>query len=164
MSYLVSDFLINPILRQARRLSWSSHASDQFDPLTNRRFPLEFDEEQNGMGDERMMDASNGGEDELIIGMTGRSLVSSPTEEQDGDQRQLSHNNERSSSTERRHTIPLRLASHRSDPEAVEDVSDNPLFNVTDRFRAESPMSMSVDSLTNTTHMNPVETSSESPT
>jgi len=149
MSSLVSDFLINPVLRQARRFSRSNYAGDQVDPLTNQRSAenqhevaiVDIVERLEGLNETE--DGSNSAMDSL----SGAPLTSSPIEENGGLEAELQaleagRTSTRSATISSAHVVPLRVASLRSEPGQVDDdVSDNPSFGVPGRFRTSSPAS-----------------------
>ncbi|KAH8687828.1 hypothetical protein BGZ60DRAFT_522468 [Tricladium varicosporioides] len=146
MTSLVSEFLINPVLRTARRFSRSNPATDP--DTANPRTPLEGRQdvavediaerfeglETSGFGDPDV-------ETDII---PDQLLSSSPTESDESLKAELgSHGVGRRPSAPaaigQRPVIPLRLDSQRSNPEEVDDeVSNNPSFNIVSRFRASS--------------------------
>lgn len=156
MSSLVNEFLISPVLRQARRFSRNSLHSEQVDPVTNqqRHNPNSAHDGEGNLevhGGTSQNEAREDGEG-AINPMTDRPLVASPVDEGGGLEAQLSAGSSRgpsstSRTTERSQTLPLRLSSMRSDRVSIdEDMSDNPSFTSQERFRNESPMSSSVSS------------------
>jgi uncharacterized CHY-type Zn-finger protein len=159
MSYLVSDFIINPVLRQARRFSRSSSANDRIDPLTNRRTTYEANTSYN---EATILEGRESGGSDPIVGHGGESstgdilghvsdrpIVSSPIEEQACLEAELlppgnNGSNNASESTELSSRVPPHLASLFSSQVTIEDdVSDNPSFGIPRRFQTISPMSTS---------------------
>ncbi|KUJ18090.1 zf-CHY-domain-containing protein [Mollisia scopiformis] len=141
MSSLVSDFLINPVLRQARRFSRSTSQADPRDPVTNRQLPTQNNHEL-AVEDiaERLEDLeglNNGGES--II--SGTALTSSPIEENGGleaELQALEHGRAPATAT----AVPHRLAPIRSNSGQVDDdMSDNPDYGIPGRFRTNSATS-----------------------
>jgi len=149
MSSLVSDFLINPVLRQARRFSRTNH-SDQVDSVTNQRTALDNRDEVAIEDTAEHLEGLNGpiaagnGATESI---SGAPLTSSPIEEHRGLDAELqaleaSRSPSASATLSSAHLMPLRVASLRSDSGRVDDdVSDNPSFGVPGRFRMNSAIS-----------------------
>lgn len=158
MSSLVSDFLINPILRQARRFSNPSN-NEHVDPLTNQRIPRNVAHYRHESAIEEAVERresppalnseSSGGIDS-IPGHFG-TLVSSPIAEDGGLEAELIALEAGRSpsapatfgSSTPSSAVPLRLASLRSDPGHVDDdVTSNPSFGIPRPFRAASTMSI----------------------
>jgi uncharacterized CHY-type Zn-finger protein len=137
MSYLVSDFLINPVLRQARRFSRSN---TEVDPVSNQ-IVHPHDGEAIEVISGGVEDTNNGDGMEAVQTLphetiAGIPLSSSPIAE-DGDGGL--ENELRELSVTRPSAVPARLASLRSEPGRVdEDVSDNPSFGIPGRFRTNS--------------------------
>jgi uncharacterized CHY-type Zn-finger protein len=149
MSSLVSDFLINPVLRQARRFSRSTNGATelQVDPLTNQSLqPHTNDGDaiddivyhvEAGDGLETVQDLPQ----ETIAGIP---LSSSPIEEDGGledELRALEVTGRPSAPPAFGHpnAVPAQLASLRSDSGRMdEDVSDNPSYGIPRRFRTNS--------------------------
>ncbi|KAL3422452.1 chy and ring finger domain-containing protein [Phlyctema vagabunda] len=156
MSSLVSDFLINPILRQARR--FSNPNNDQVDPLTNQRTPRltletrhedvidEVSERREGLP--ALHTHSSAGSESI----SGEPLVSSPIEEDGGGGLEAAEvspfGHGRSPSAPAAfgssRAVPLRFASLRSDPgHDDDDVTSNPSYGIPRPFRTSSAMSAS---------------------
>jgi uncharacterized CHY-type Zn-finger protein len=159
MSYLVTDFLINPVLRQARRFSRSSATGDQTDPLTNQRFQHDENVARDVVALSEVDESLHGDlglDDEGIasIGVvSGAPVVSSPTEEDGGLVREheisLGYRSYSASETvEPSSAIPRRLASFPSTRLGLDSdaMSDNPYFGVPSGFETASPMSSSFSS------------------
>jgi uncharacterized CHY-type Zn-finger protein len=175
MSYLVSDLLINPVLRQARRFSPSNTTGDQLaDPVTNQR--VEQTQRSNGETVDDMngaVEVSEGLETVQDLPqhtISGEPLISSPIEEDGGLEQELQALEvTRRPSAPPAHPVTVRLASLRSDSGRMdEDVSDNPSFGIPGRFRTNSANSSA--SLSGSTHnilnarMSPAEGPSRSAT
>jgi uncharacterized CHY-type Zn-finger protein len=149
MSSLVSDFLINPVLRQARRFSRTHPPSDQVDPLSNQRSAENQHEVAIEDTVERLegLNESGNGDSGATESLSGAPLTSSPIEENGGLEAELRaleapRTPTTSASISSAHVVPLRLASLRSEPGQVDDdVSDNPSFGVPGRFRTSLPSS-----------------------
>ncbi|KAH8796620.1 hypothetical protein BGZ57DRAFT_864337 [Hyaloscypha finlandica] len=165
MSSLVSEFLINPVLRQARRFSRTSHTSDQIDLLSSQRSAETQHEVAIADIVERLEghnESGNGGSS-AIEGLSGAPLTSSPIEDNGGLEAELQALEAGRTPTipasfSSAHVVPLRVASLRSEPGQVDDdVSDNPSFGVPGRFRTSSPSS---DTGHNVASMSPAEGSS----
>lgn len=147
MTSLVSDFLINPVLRQARRFSRSNPQGDHIDPVTNQRTPLESRHEV-AVEDiaERLEDLGRQGEQEGGGSISGEPLTSSPIESDGGLDAELQALEEGRASAPpafgSAHVAPFRMGSLRSNTDQVDDdVSDNPSFGVPSRFRRDSTTS-----------------------
>ncbi|KAE9375427.1 zf-CHY-domain-containing protein [Stipitochalara longipes BDJ] len=149
MSSLVSDFLINPVLRQARRFSRTNYAGDQVDPLTNQRSAETQHEVAIANIVERLegLNEPEDGGSGAMESLSDAPLTSSPIEDNGGLEAELQALEAgriltRSATISSAHVIPLRVASLRSEPGQVDDdVSDNPSFGVPGRFRTSSPAS-----------------------
>lgn len=150
MSSLVSDFLINPVLRQARRFSRTNPAGDQVDPVTNQRTALDSKHEAAIEDIAERLDGLNGpgaGGNEATESISGVALTSSPIEEDGGLEAELQaleagRPPSVPASIGSAHVVPLRVASLRSEPGQIDDnVSDNPSFGVPRRFRTSSATS-----------------------
>lgn len=134
MSYLVPDFLINPVLRQARRFS-RSNTPDAQGGLLAQRLHLHS---SNGAAIDDIPDRVEVPDRlETVQNMaqgsiSGIVLSSSPIEEDRGLEEELQ-------ALEVGSAVPVRLASLVSDSEHMEeDVSDNPSFGIPSRFRTNS--------------------------
>ncbi len=150
MSSLVSDFLINPVLRQARRFSRTNHPGDQVDPVTNQRTALDTrDEVAIEEIAERLegLNESGSGENRTAESISEAPLTSSPIEENGGLDAELQaleagRSPSAPATLGSAHVIPLRVASLRSNSGQVDDdVSDNPSYGVPGRFRTNSATS-----------------------
>lgn len=144
MSSLVNDFIINPVLRQARRFSRPGPEGDHVDPVTNQRTSLESTDEV-AIEDisERLegLEAAGPGQDDGIETISGTALTSSPIAEDDGLEAELeAHQYDRSPSAPAVISgRPHRVRSLRSDIQPVDDdTSDNPSFGIPGRFRGNS--------------------------
>lgn len=148
MSSLVSEFLINPVLRQARRFSRSNPQSDHVDPVTNQRTPLENTHEVaiediaeglEGLG------GTGAGGFEGIETVSGTALTSSPIENNgglDAELRALEDGRAPSAPAAFSGAVPQRVSSMRSDSSQVDDeITDNPSFGIPNRFRTNSAAS-----------------------
>ena len=145
MSYLVSDFLITPVLRQARRFSRSNTPGEQIDPVPNLNVQpgpshdVATEHIAEGMEGLEVPGASLIQPDESI---SGQPLTSSPVEENGGLEAEL-----RGLETGR--SVPTfpeasRIGSRQIDLGFVDDdVSHNPLFGIPGRFRTSSHTSFS---------------------
>jgi hypothetical protein len=153
MSYLVSDFLINPVLRQARRFS-RSNPSDHVDSVTNPRTLQDLlDRSHEAVTEDiaERLDSLNGQGtgDVAYENISGEALTSSPIEEDGGleaELRRLESGRPPSAPAvlAPSNVMPLRVASLRSDPGDIDDdVSDNPSFGIPGRFRTNSATSAS---------------------
>ncbi|KAK0107299.1 hypothetical protein ONS95_003997 [Cadophora gregata] len=148
MSSLVSDFLINPVLRQARRFSRSNPPDSQVDPVTNQRAALE-DTHEVAVEDiaERLgtLGASVSGDGDGSARITEAVLTSSPIEEDGGLDTELRALEERrppSAPPVLSGAMPQRISSLLSDYGQIDDdMSDNPSFGIPNRFRANSAAS-----------------------
>lgn len=151
MSSLVNDFLINPVLRQARRFSRPSLNSEVPAPEA-----VAFQQDSLNAfttdGEHAILEEGSPRRDEdgAISPMTDRPLVASPVDEDGGLDAQLAIANRAETSLpgpSRSQSIPLRLSSMRSDRALIDDdTSDNPSFTSHERFRNESSMSSSMSS------------------
>lgn len=147
----MTDFLVNPVLRQARRFSRSS---DQAESTTHRHHTnvsnvVPGDVVHGGKVVEDvdasaiMRDGTN-----IPYAISDRSMVSSPVEEDGGLDSDLAEglgtSEGISESISRAHSLPLRMMSLRSDHAFVDDdVSNNPSYVSHHQFRNDSPMSSS---------------------
>ena len=149
MSSLVSEFLINPVLRQARRFSRTSHTHDQIGPLSSQRSAETQHEVAIADIVERLegLNESGNGGSGAIESLSGASLTSSPIEDNGGLEAELQALEAGRTPTipvpfSSAHVVPLRVASLRSEPGQMDDdVSDNPSFGVPGRFRTSPPSS-----------------------
>jgi uncharacterized CHY-type Zn-finger protein len=152
MSNLVADFLINPVLRQARRLSGNTVPG--VDPVTNHY----TQDEVTAQHYEPTSDARERLDSELPVdngnNFSGRPIVSSPIQEDGELEAELVANGGSGSAPgaiEPPNGLPLRLASYRSDRMSLdEDFSDNPSYGIPSRFQNASPMSTSFSSTSHT--------------
>jgi len=148
MSNLVAEFVINPVLRQARR--FSGNTIHRINPVTNQHTRQEFtprNEEPVTVAPELISTASAIGEEGNV---SGRPLVASPILEDGGLEEQLAAF-ERSRAArgvmDPLSAIPSHLATLSSDGMSINnDVSDNPSFGIPSRFQTGSPMSTSFSS------------------
>ncbi|KAL2073359.1 hypothetical protein VTL71DRAFT_10683 [Oculimacula yallundae] len=151
MSSLVSDFIINPVLRQARRFSRSNPPDSQVDPVTNQLPALQNNHEI-AVDDiaERLesLGESRSGEDVGTQGITGAILTSSPIEEDgglDAELQALEDVRPPSAPPILNGSRPHRVSSLLSDHgELDEETSDNPSFGIPNRFRASSAASTTI--------------------
>lgn len=151
MSYLVSELLINPVLRQARRFSRTHEAAD-VDELTNRSVVGIAQDDPANAEVERVPGDGEGMEDVVSGSLSGAPMVSSPIEDDGGLDAELEALSEQSRSTsgvtESASGMPLRVASLRSGEQAADDyTSGNPSYGMPGRFHAGSPMSASYSSI-----------------
>ncbi|CZT00659.1 related to Zn-finger protein [Rhynchosporium agropyri] len=168
MSSLVSDFLINPVLRQARRFSRSNPPNSQVVPVTNQHTTLEntheiavddIAERLDGLGELR--NEENAGSQ----GITGAVLTSSPIEEDaglDAELRDLEDMRPPSAPPILNGTRPHRVSSLLSDHgHPDEETSNNPSFGIPNRFRASSAASTTISNRNSVVaRMSPAEASS----
>lgn len=149
MTSLVSDFLINPVLRQARRFSRSTSSGDvhHLEPDAHQRIPLENHnelavEDTAGRleGLSRLGHGASGGSSVTI---SGEPLTSSPIEGDGGLDAEL-QTLEAGRASAPPAFGPTRIAPVRTDSlsswtnQVDNDVSDNPSFGVPSRFRTGS--------------------------
>lgn len=163
MSYLVSDFVINPVLRQARRFSRTNTASNESDLVTNQRTTVVRD---NGAGevaiDEVAEPASHGfasqyDGNENTVGVSGEPIVSSPIEERGGLDDALVAG-VRHGEVEPSNTTLSRLDSRRSTVSMVIDnVPSRQMSGISELFRQDSPLGSSFNSVTHATPISPAE-------
>jgi hypothetical protein len=162
MSSLVSDFLLNPVLRQARRFSRSSNSGDQVDTVTNRRFPRNGDDEvaSEDLAEQKQRLDEHGSVDIHAGGsISGEVLTSSPIEEDGGLEAELEGIGAGRSATASgtSHVLPFRVDSLISESGILnDDMSDNPQFGIPGRFRASSHTSFTEPSVLDAT-MSPAE-------
>ena len=173
MSSLVSDFLINPVLRQARRFSRSNTTGDRLvNPITNQRINIQGNNEivTEDIGD--AIEVEDGSETVQNLPqqtLSGVPLSSSPIEEDGGLEEELRAQEVANTLRSLSNPVPARLASLRSNPDSVDDdVSDNPTFGIPGRFRASSQtssasFSSSIRNVIDAT-MSPAEGPSRNPT
>lgn len=161
----MSDFLINPVLRQARRFSRSNLPDSNIDPVTSQRTALEntyevaiedIAERLGSIGD------SGSGEDDGAESMSGVVLTSSPIEADgglDAELRALEERRPPSAPPVLSGARPHRVSSLRSDRGQLDDdTSDNPSFGIPNRFRANSAASTTFSNQnTISTRMSPAE-------
>lgn len=152
MSSLVSEFLINPVLRQARRFSRST-PSDQPDLDPNQHDAQATLDTSHEVAIEelsqslRVMSGTTVAQDAEVENISGEPLTSSPIEEDGGLEAELQNLEarrapSRTSTFGRAHVVPLRVASLRSLRGDIDDnVSDNPSFGIPGRFRTNSAIS-----------------------
>ncbi|TVY84393.1 putative RING finger protein [Lachnellula suecica] len=149
MTSLVSDFLINPVLRQARRFSRSNPTEDRIDPVTNQRTPLDSRHEVAVEDLATRLEGLDGpGQEDhgAATSISGEPLTSSPIEGDGGLDAELQAleavRASASSMSGSAHVVPVRMGSSRPNDDPVDDdVSDNPSFGVPSRFRTDSATS-----------------------
>ncbi len=157
MSNLVADFLINPVLRQARR--FSGHTIHRVDPVTNRHPHQEITSRDGEPVTEAAppINTVSAIDDEGSV--SGRPLVASPIEEDGGFEEQVAaFDRSRSGRGSMDHpsAMPSHLASFSSDRMSIdEEISDNPSFGSQGRFLTSSPMSTSRNSTSQNRWNNP---------
>lgn len=145
MSNLVADFLINPVLRQARR--FSSNSVHRNDPVANRhtRERITPHNEESVIQTAEPVSSALAVDEEGSV--SGRPIVSSPIQEDGGLGAQLAafdRSRPRQENVVPPSAIPSHLASFSSDRMSIDDdVSDNPSFGIPSRFQSTSPMSTS---------------------
>ncbi|KAG0646202.1 putative RING finger [Hyphodiscus hymeniophilus] len=176
MSSLVSDLLINPVLRQARRFSRSNTTGPPLvDPVTNQRIDhiqrnneAAIDDQPDAVEDSDILEAVQERSQDTLSGVP---LSSSPIEEDGGLEDELAALEvTRRSGTPPAvgHPVTARLASLRSDSGRMdEDVSDNPSYGIPGRFRtnsATSSTSLNSSARVLNTTMNQVEAASQTST
>ena len=150
MSSLVSDFLLDPVLREVRRFSRSNTIRDQVGGGTTLE---RIDSTQSDDGGVAIDDINDAVEDASGLetapylpeeNIAGIPLSSSPVEEDGGLQqelRALDVSGEPSAPTTLAFpsAVPARLASLISDSGHLDDdISDNPSFGIPSRFRTSS--------------------------
>lgn len=151
MSTFVSNLLLNPVLRQARRFSRSSHTGDNVDSVTNQQLPSDtLSTSTHSSLPSPTTDSALSNNGSSAENVSGRTLMSYsvaerieveeglPTHEESGPRR---------TDVDGRSTaVSLRLASLRSDVGTSDDeMSDNPSFGIPGRFQATSPMSSTLN-------------------
>lgn len=149
----MSDFLINPVLRQARRFSRSTAQAEPRDPITNQR--ISTSQHDLAVQDiAERLETLDGPSDGMDSSISGAVLTSSPIEETGGLEAELQAlQNGRLPSTPATIGAPLphRLSSLRSDSGRVDDdMSDNPDYGIPGRFRTNSAASTTFGSRSNT--------------
>jgi len=165
MSY-VSDFLINPILRQARRFSQSQQQGEQVEQQPNPQHHHEIAIENIS----QRLNSLNRPVDGRIEGeasISGEVLTSSPIEESRGLEDELEALDLPPGTIPvavPSQVLPLRVDSLRSSGGHFdEDMSDNPLFGIPGRFRTNSGTSYTEHNVTSA-RMSPAEGPSRSST
>lgn len=148
MSSLVADFLINPVLRQARRFSRSGHPNDVVDPITNQRMTHDNENEATVEDiSEQPADLTDMHvqQSDSANNISGEVLTSSPIEQDGGlDSELRAIQDGRSSSsapTTYSNAIPRRMLSLQTTAQVDDDMSNNPSFGIPGRFRAGSATS-----------------------
>lgn len=153
MTSLVSDFLINPILRQARRFSNSN--SDQPDSQAIPRISSNNIEGQHedaieevSEGRDALPAISAGISSNAIDSISGASIVSSPIDEDGGIEAELAAQRSEGAASAPAamdpaprfsQNYPLRTASERSESGPIgDDITSNPSFGVPHPFRTDS--------------------------
>lgn len=174
MSSIVSDFLINPVLRQARRFSHSYTSQERIDHSASAIVCPGL-HHGNAVDDlPESMESLTGPfprASSLDESISGHVLTSSPTEESGGLEIDLEGLEAgRSSSTPAAphgtstSTWSLGLSPRNLEAESLDDeVSDNPLFGIPRRFRTNSHTSFPEPNVPNAT-MSPAEGPSRSST
>ncbi|KAF8863507.1 zf-CHY-domain-containing protein [Acephala macrosclerotiorum] len=139
MSSLVSDFLINPVLRQARRFSRSTPQAEPRDPITNRQLPIRHSHELAVEGIAERLEGLGGPNNEADASISGAALTTSPIEENEGLEAELEAlQNGRPPSTPATvgSVVPHRLSYHSGHFD--DEMSDNPDYGIPGRFRTNS--------------------------
>jgi hypothetical protein len=164
MSNLVADFLINPVLRQARR--FSGNTIHRIDPVTNQHTRQGIpprNEEPSTEAAEPIGTASAIDEEGSV---SGRPLVSSPIQEDGSLEEQLAafdRSRAGRATMDPPSAIPSHLASFSSDRMSIDDdISDNPSFGIPSRFQTGSPMSTSFSSTSQNQRNSPTDVSRRS--
>ena len=145
----MSDFIINPVLRQARRFSRSSQPGEHIDPVTNQRTSRNRDHEVTTEDiTERLesLDRQEVGHHVDMDTLSGEVLTSSPIEEDNGLDSELQGLHNRNTGTPEDPSFfitgPRRMASLRSESGPVDDdMSNNPTYGIPGRFRTNSATS-----------------------
>ncbi|PBP20472.1 CHY zinc finger protein [Diplocarpon rosae] len=153
MSSLVSEFLINPVLRQARRFSRSNPPTDLIDSVTNQQTTAlhTYDEVAVEDIDERRSESLGG----VVIGghgggetISGAALTASHMGEgggQDAELRRLEDELAPTASATISNVVAYRVSSLRPDHSQIDgDMSENPSFGIPNRFRTNSAASITV--------------------
>ncbi len=144
---MVSDFLINPVLRQARRFSRSTPtghadaAGSRPDPELHDGTAVEDIVE--GLGSLPRLGAEGNAENGMIAGAT---FTSSPIDEHGGLETELQAAADGRSPSAPAPTRRYRMSSLTSDNGQVDnDVSGNPSFGIPNRFRTNSAIIASIN-------------------
>lgn len=157
MSNLVTDFLINPVLRQARR--FSSTNIDRVSPTNQQVQDVAVPQEAGLQEAPDVMSTESLVEGEESV--SGRPIVASPIQEDGGLDEELVaswRTRSRPGTIDPPSAVPLRLASYRSDRMSLDgDFSDNPSYGVPGRFQNPSPMSSSFSSSTHNRTTSPAD-------
>lgn len=150
----MSDFLINPVLRQARRFSRSTSQAEPRDPITNRQIPTNHSHDLAVQDIAERLESLDGPNDGMESSISGAVLTSSPIEENGGLEAELEAlQNGRAPSAPATVSAPLpqRLLSLRSNSGLADDeMSDNPDYGIPGRFRTNSATSTTFGSRSNT--------------
>ncbi|KAF4634976.1 hypothetical protein G7Y89_g3126 [Cudoniella acicularis] len=177
MTSLVSEFLINPVLRTARRFSRSNPTVDSTgDNLEPAAYPRTAWEGRHDVTVEDIaerletLEGPRLGESAIAGPISDEPLTSSPIERDGGLDAELEalgagRRTSAPAAPGPTRVVPLRLGSYRSNSE-VDDVSDNPSFGIPSRFRANSTNAVSNNTDGNTVdvRMSPAEGPSRSST
>lgn len=180
MTSYVSDLLINPVLRQARRFSKPSAPDEQAGPSVGDRSESAVEDSARhevAVKDivERMesMESMDQSGEEALSGegrqtISGELLTSSPVEEIGGLEAELEALEAAASSSapsilDPSYILPLRVDSLRSEGGQHDDSSENPLFGIPRRFRTGSGTSFTEQSVLSA-RMSPAEGPSRSST
>jgi uncharacterized CHY-type Zn-finger protein len=164
----VSDLIIDPVLRQARRFSRSSASSDLVEPSTSQVTP----HDNNGVAIEDVTERQEATLAEANTSsnssVSGIPLSSSPIEEEGALEAELEALDV-GRSPNAAAPLPRRLLSLRPDSSLIDvDISDNPSFGIPSRFRTSATNSPAGSfSSTNNSHdvrMSPAEGPSRSST
>lgn len=149
MGSLVADFIINPVLRQARRFSRSNQPGEATLPIAIQETSLGSNHEaavediSGRLGDLRSMESAADGS---VQNISDAGLTSSPIEEGGGLEAELQALGHRRSpsapATLDLGSVPRRMASLTAhSDEEDENMTDNPSFGVPRRFRTSSTTS-----------------------
>jgi hypothetical protein len=164
MSNLVADFLINPVLRQARR--FSGNTVQRIDPVTNQHTRQEIipRNEEPIAEAPAPIDTASAIDNEGNV--AGRPLVASPIQEDGGLEEQLAafdRSRNGRGTMDPPSAMPSYLASFSSDRMSLDDdVSDNPSFSIPSRFQTGSSRSTSFSSTSQNRRNSPRDTSRRS--
>jgi uncharacterized CHY-type Zn-finger protein len=150
MSNLVANFLINPVLRQARRFSGNTIHRNEL--VANQHTPQALtprNEEPVAVAEAPPpIDTASAIDDEGTV--SGRPLVTSPIQEDGSLEEELAafdRSRLRRGTMDPPSAIPSYLASFSSDRMSIDDdVSENPSFGIPSSFQTGSPMSTSFSS------------------
>lgn len=139
----MSDFLINPVLRQARRFSRSTPQAEPRDPLTNRQIPPSHNHDLAIQDIAERLESLDGPSDGMDSSISDAVLTSSPIEDDGGLDAELhALPNGRLHSASAPAPLPQRLSSLRSNSGPVDDdMSNNPDYGIPGRFRTNSATS-----------------------